>query len=222
TARAARVVTTPSAKMTSTLVFTSATASSGRRATFPSPHCGSSTKLRPCTQPWSTSPRNTASSSRSDGGAARRKPTRRIRSACCARAASGHDTIAPPRSVMNSRRFIRSHCIHCPPNQRGSIADWRGSSQGRAAVRDFGRAKRRLGSFSTDGTARDARGMSAMPSKSDQIDASRQKHLTHRSKQSSLFDHLVGDAALDFKKELKVPYWVFSETSEGKNGRLPL
>src|SRR5262245_66662451 len=53
-------------------------------------------------------------------------------------------------------------------------------------------------------------------SKSDQIDASRQKHLTHRSKQSSLFDHLVGDAALDFKKELKVPYWVFSETSEGR------
>ncbi len=27
---------------------------------------------------------------------------------CCARAASGHATAAPPRSVMNSRRFIRS------------------------------------------------------------------------------------------------------------------
>jgi hypothetical protein len=26
---------------------------------------------------------------------------------CCARAASGHTTAAPPRSVMNSRRFTR-------------------------------------------------------------------------------------------------------------------
>jgi len=30
---------------------------------------------------------------------------RRIRSGCCARAASGHVPAAPPRSVMNSRRF---------------------------------------------------------------------------------------------------------------------
>ena len=41
---------------------------------------------------------------------------RRIRSACCARAASGH-VAAPPRSVMNSRRRISApklrgqHCI---------------------------------------------------------------------------------------------------------------
>jgi hypothetical protein len=32
-------------------------------------------------------------------------PTRRMRSACCARAASGQ-AAAPPSSVMNSRRFI--------------------------------------------------------------------------------------------------------------------
>ena len=31
---------------------------------------------------------------------------RRIRSGCCARAASGHAAAAPPSSVMNSRRFI--------------------------------------------------------------------------------------------------------------------
>src|SRR5262249_26777017 len=30
------------------------------------------------------------------------------RSGCCARAASGHAAAAPPSSVMNSRRFIRS------------------------------------------------------------------------------------------------------------------
>ena len=29
---------------------------------------------------------------------------RRMRSGCCARAASGHAAAAPPRSVMNSRR----------------------------------------------------------------------------------------------------------------------
>ena len=34
-------------------------------------------------------------------------PMRRIRS--CARAARGHAAAAPPTSVMNSRRFIRSH-----------------------------------------------------------------------------------------------------------------
>jgi hypothetical protein len=27
--------------------------------------------------------------------------------ACCARAAAGHDAVAPPSSVMNWRRFIR-------------------------------------------------------------------------------------------------------------------
>jgi hypothetical protein len=32
-------------------------------------------------------------------------PMRRTRSGCCARAASGHATAAPPSSVMNSRRF---------------------------------------------------------------------------------------------------------------------
>jgi hypothetical protein len=32
-------------------------------------------------------------------------PMRRIRSRCCARAASGH-AAAPPSSVMNARRFI--------------------------------------------------------------------------------------------------------------------
>src|SRR5262249_33748161 len=35
-------------------------------------------------------------------------PTRRIRSGCCGRAADGHVAVAPPRSVMNSRRLICS------------------------------------------------------------------------------------------------------------------
>jgi hypothetical protein len=33
--------------------------------------------------------------------------TRRKRSGCCARAASGHPAAAPPSTLMNSRRFIR-------------------------------------------------------------------------------------------------------------------
>jgi hypothetical protein len=41
------------------------------------------------------------------GGNGNRIPMRRIRSACCARAASGcHVPAAPPTSVMNSRRLI--------------------------------------------------------------------------------------------------------------------
>ena len=39
-------------------------------------------------------------------GAGSSTPMRRIRSPCCARAASGHAAAAPPRSVMNSRRCM--------------------------------------------------------------------------------------------------------------------
>jgi len=42
---------------------------------------------------------------------------RRMRSGCCARAASGHAT-APPSSVKNLRRFSRSNCM-CFPRQPG-------------------------------------------------------------------------------------------------------
>src|SRR6266566_4452984 len=41
----------------------------------------------------------------SSGDAALRKPITGI-AGCCARAASGHVAAAPPRSVMNSRRFV--------------------------------------------------------------------------------------------------------------------
>src|SRR5262245_65148040 len=43
---------------------------------------------------------------------------RRMRSPCCARAASGK-AAAPPSSVMNARRFIRSNCIRSPPARAG-------------------------------------------------------------------------------------------------------
>src|SRR5262245_60841926 len=34
---------------------------------------------------------------------------------CCVLAASGHAAAAPPRSVMNSRRFNLPNCIRIPP-----------------------------------------------------------------------------------------------------------
>jgi len=50
--------------------------------------------------------------------------------ACCARAASGHAT-APPRSVMNSRRFT----AQCPVRPTEKIAHL--VRQETAALRDF-------------------------------------------------------------------------------------
>src|SRR5262245_48131151 len=49
-----------------------------------------------------------ASASESPGANVEITPTRRIRSGCCARAASGQPATAPPMKVRNSRRFIES------------------------------------------------------------------------------------------------------------------
>jgi hypothetical protein len=57
------------------------------------------------------------------GDAPLRKPMTGIR-ACCARAASGHATAAPPSSVMKSRRLNWSNCIRSPAGQ-GRIAGYR-------------------------------------------------------------------------------------------------
>jgi hypothetical protein len=73
--------------------LTSVTASSDSRATFPSPHCGTRTKFRPCTYPRSASAGRNASSSCSGGGAARRNPIRRARSP----AVPGPQAAKPPR-----------------------------------------------------------------------------------------------------------------------------
>jgi hypothetical protein len=42
----------------------------------------------------------------SSAGCALSTPIRRVRALCCARAASGHAAVAPPISVMNSRRLM--------------------------------------------------------------------------------------------------------------------
>ena len=65
---------------------------------------------------------------------------RRMRSGCCARAVSGH-AAAPPRSVMNSRRFT-TRCLRAS-NRKDSTPHLR---QEPAALRDFDRAYDRGGS----------------------------------------------------------------------------
>jgi hypothetical protein len=47
--------------------------------------------------------------------------------------------------VMNWRRFI-DRMASLLPSRDDSIADWQGSGQGLAALRDFDRAYRRFGS----------------------------------------------------------------------------
>ena len=56
-----------------------------------------------------------------------RNPMRRIPSACCARAATGHDAAAPPSNVMNSRRLTRSPRLRARAGSAGllSQASWR-------------------------------------------------------------------------------------------------
>ena len=73
-----------------------------------SPQRYSMATLRPSTKPASLKPcRNAASVREPMAVVAARNPTTGI-AGCCARAASGHAAAAPPSSVMNSRRFIRS------------------------------------------------------------------------------------------------------------------
>src|SRR5262249_15342326 len=67
-------------------------------------------------QPRSASPcANAAMRAGASGSSAARfmsTPMRRIRSACCARAASGHAAAAPPRSAIKSRRFTDARWLH--------------------------------------------------------------------------------------------------------------
>jgi hypothetical protein len=86
---------------------TNSAASLRMRSALPAPQRKSIRTLRPTAHPNSCSPcRNAALRTCACGSSAGKftsTPMRRIRSPCCARAASGH-AAAPPRSVMNTRR----------------------------------------------------------------------------------------------------------------------
>src|SRR6516225_4389101 len=68
------------------------------------------------------------------------------------------------------------------PSRGDSIADWRGSGQGFAALRDFGPAYRRFGSFASFRRATGLRDMSAIPPIAIAVDACRKP--THALQQN--------------------------------------
>jgi hypothetical protein len=79
-------------------------------AASPAPQRATIRTLRPSIQPncashcWKAARR--AYDSGSSAARFMRRPIRRIRSGCCAHPASGHATVAPPSSVMSSRRLM--------------------------------------------------------------------------------------------------------------------
>ena len=97
----------PAVTMTSTLSRTNSAAISASARLRPSAQRYSIATVRPSTQPSSRS-RCTKGGRpiRAEvGRRAAQEPDGRQLPGCCARAASGHATAAPPSSVMNSRRF---------------------------------------------------------------------------------------------------------------------
>ena len=96
-------------------------AASVRRSASPAGQRVSIRTLRPSVQPNCRSPSRKAASRACSIGSRPAPPIstpmRRIRSGCCARAASGHAATVPLSSVMNSRRFIAA--IIRSPRRRG-------------------------------------------------------------------------------------------------------
>jgi hypothetical protein len=103
---AAKIVGVPDVTMISTLSRTNSAAISAKRSLRPSPQRYSIARLRPSIQP--------SSRSRWTKGAAHSLAAERVLwpknpmvgsfFGCCALAASGHATVAPPSSATNSRR----------------------------------------------------------------------------------------------------------------------
>jgi hypothetical protein len=98
------------ARMTSGASATNSAAYVRTRSTSPTPQRVTIRTLRPSVQPNSCSPCANAVTLAIDSGssAAKFMSTPMIGSfaGCCARAASGHATVAPPIAAINSRRLI--------------------------------------------------------------------------------------------------------------------
>ncbi len=112
---AASVAAVPSRTMTSTLSRTNSATISGSRSRRPSDQRYSIAIVRPSIQPSSFN-RCTKSAinwSLADRVLARKKPMVGLLAVCCARAASGQATAAPPKTVMNSRRLRSSILPRC-------------------------------------------------------------------------------------------------------------
>ena len=116
----AAVTGVDTARMTSGCSATSSSFASGwyRSASAAAKRCSMWT-VRPSTQPKLASPsRNFANwlfLSLSSWAVSSNTPIRRIRSPCCARAASGHAAAEPPINEMKSRRLM------CPQTERPNL-----------------------------------------------------------------------------------------------------
>src|SRR5215467_9585760 len=96
----------PETRITSGASATSSCAYLRVAVALPRPERYSILTLRPSAQPnCCNACTNASTSGRPVAAPPKSTPTRRMRSPCCARAASGHVAAALPRSVMNSRRF---------------------------------------------------------------------------------------------------------------------
>src|SRR6516165_3994404 len=76
------------------------------------------------------------------------------------------------REVKLTRGGLVDRIASAAPSQGGSITDWRASSQGLVAVRDFADVIARFGSFASFRGATGLRDMSAMPPIAIAVDAS--------------------------------------------------
>ena len=104
---AARAVGVNQATMTSTLRRTSSAANSGSRFTCPSADRNSNRMFCPSTYPRSRSAcRNSRQNCPGSVLPMTSAPMIGSFAGCCARAASGHATVAPPIAAINSRRLI--------------------------------------------------------------------------------------------------------------------
>ena len=84
---------------------------------------------------------------------------RRMRSPCCARAASGHVAATPPSSMMNSRR-----CKY-PPHNSLALCDWA------ARVKQRASEIRLMSALGQKRTYAVQNGMSALPPKAEMCSA---------------------------------------------------
>jgi hypothetical protein len=122
------IVAVPPARMTSGASATNSAACLRVSASLPADQRYSTCTLRPSVQPSCCRPCANAAMRVCKSGSfaavpAASTPMRRIRSGCCARAASGHTTAAPPRSVMKSRRFIVAIIQSLRPRWRAALAE---------------------------------------------------------------------------------------------------
>src|SRR5262245_1941158 len=125
------------------------------------------TILWPSTHPSSRSPCRNAPSrdGLSEGDVNPRKPIRgTLPACCCPRAASGHAAVAPPRSVMKSRRRIASLGLGAPTSIKTGNC---GQRNGQCVSLQCGKTEPRMSLMGQTRPSDDVRCTTALPPKAD-------------------------------------------------------